>query len=90
MKVITETEKTYIAGFIDGEGCISISKYQGKNNRAPVYTLQLVITQKGPIPLFELQEIIGLGTLQEGKKHRSAMFELCLNGGSMQFLLLNY
>jgi hypothetical protein len=68
MNELTEVQKAYIAGFFDGEGCISISKYQGKNNITPAYTLKVVIGQKGDQPLFEFMEITGLGKIHKHKK----------------------
>lgn len=74
MNIITETEKAYIAGFMDGEGCISIGKYQGKHNRTPVYQLQLVISQKVDV-LRDLCRIAGVGSVclnnhKEGRKYQ--------------------
>jgi intein/homing endonuclease len=62
MNELPETMKSYLAGFFDGEGCISVSKFQGKNNRTPVYQLQVVIAQKVDV-LAELCEIAGVGTV---------------------------
>ena len=40
-----ETTKAYLAGIIDGEGCITISRYMRKRNcRTPIYELRLIIT----------------------------------------------
>lgn len=64
MNELTETQKAYLAGFFDGEGCISISKFQGKNNRTPVYQLHVVIAQKISI-LPELCELAGVGSVHE-------------------------
>ena len=37
--MVTELEKSYIAGFVDGEGCIFIAKGQGR------YTMSVTIAQ---------------------------------------------
>ncbi len=79
MNQLTETEKAYIAGFFDGEGCVSISKYQGKNNRTPVYSLQVVLAQKGIEPLFELQELTGAGTIHDRTKYHKGTYEWRMN-----------
>ncbi len=75
MNDLTEVQKAYIAGFFDGEGCISISKYQGKNNRTPVYSLQVVIVQKGIDALFEMYELVGVGSFHERKKYHVGTYE---------------
>jgi hypothetical protein len=62
---LTETEKAYIAGFFDGEGCINISKYQGKNNRTPSYYLQVIIAQNGFVTLSQIREWAGVGALNQ-------------------------
>ena len=61
MNILTEAEKAYLAGFFDGEGCISIGKYQGKNNRTPVYQLMVVVSQKED--LSELCRLAGVGSV---------------------------
>jgi hypothetical protein len=69
MKELSETNKAYLAGFIDGEGCIHISKWQGKNNRTPVYCLNVVISQKGAKSKFLLSALRdltgGIGSIHE-------------------------
>lgn len=75
MNKLTEIDKAYIAGFFDGEGCISISKYQGPNNRTPVYFLQVVLVQKGISPLFELRELVGVGTIHDRTKYSKGVYE---------------
>jgi hypothetical protein len=80
MNKLTEFEKAYIAGFFDGEGCISISKYQGKNNRTPVYFLQVVIVQKGIDTLLELQQSTGIGSLHDRAKYSAGTYEWRIPG----------
>ncbi len=62
MNILTETQKAYIAGFFDGEGCVSIGKYQGKKNRTPTYQLMVVISQKDDV-LHELRDMVGIGSV---------------------------
>jgi intein-encoded DNA endonuclease-like protein len=76
MNELTETEKAYIAGFFDGEGCISISKHQGKNNRTPVYCLNTILAQKGIDILAYILETTGVGSLNERKKYYPGTYEL--------------
>ncbi len=41
VKVLTETEKAYLAGFLDGEGCIGI--YKRNRYKVPQYILEVTI-----------------------------------------------
>jgi hypothetical protein len=65
---LSETDKAYIAGFMDGEGCINISRYKGPNNRTPVYGLQLIIAQKSRKGLEDLCQMIGAGNVYDSYK----------------------
>jgi hypothetical protein len=38
-------ELMYAAGFVDGEGCVSIVKHQSPNRRRPTYRLRLDVSQ---------------------------------------------
>ena len=58
----TEIIKAYIAGFIDGEGCINISKVITKDN-TPYYNLRLSIAQKVKKPLELISKYYFDGTL---------------------------
>lgn len=44
---LPETEKAYLAGIIDGEGCITINRYLQKG-RAPIYRPFVQITNTSP------------------------------------------
>lgn len=71
MEKLTETEKAYLAGFIDGEGCISITKYKSKIiNRSISYVLKLHIYQSG-ISGYEMLKTwknkVGLGFISGNK-----------------------
>ena len=68
MKSITETEKAYLAGFFDGEGCVSISKAQPKNHRIPKYAMNVAVVQKGIKMLAGFQELTGIGNIYETKQ----------------------
>lgn len=61
MNTLTETEKAYLAGLIDGEGCIFISKYRGKNNVSPVYNLRVIVAMSEKEILEDMQKITGAG-----------------------------
>lgn len=53
-----ETDKAYIAGFVDGEGCISISFKSGYHH------VRLVIVQKSKSVLEKIQKLFGFGSLR--------------------------
>lgn len=55
---LTEAEKGYLAGLIDGEGCINIAKSQGR-----YYVLQVITAQTNEYLLDYWQRKTGLGTL---------------------------
>jgi len=55
-----ETDLGWAAGFIDGEGSISIFRCNGKTWRsADKYRLELEVTQCDTLPLERLKEILG-------------------------------
>ncbi len=68
MNNISEIEKAYFAGLFDGEGSISIAKYQGKNNRTPVFLLSVVITQSNQDFLQLWQTRFAIGSIYEHTK----------------------
>jgi hypothetical protein len=47
---LDETQKAYLAGLIDGEGCITAFKNKGRRNINPALRIQM--TQRAPIDLF--------------------------------------
>lgn len=72
MNELSEITKAYIAGFFDGEGCISILKTKANGrNRSPRYTLVAVMVQKSDIPMGELYEEIGLGSIHMQRSNRT-------------------
>src|SRR5574343_818159 len=50
------TQLAYIAGFIDGEGCIRIKK---ANREGTSYYVTLQVTNSDPNPLLKIKEIFG-------------------------------
>lgn len=53
--MLTDTEKAWAAGFVDGEGCITISKQIRKNRPTPAYRVFVTIsnTKKNSLELFK-------------------------------------
>ncbi len=63
MKELHETEKAYIAGFVDGEGCIFATQY-GRNGR---YRIGMTLAQCDQEIILYLKECCG-GSIYENKR----------------------
>lgn len=66
---MTEAEAAYLAGFMDGEGCVSVSKTGSRG-----YNLRLQLAQNAPCPLFDTLCVIFGGSVRKetsynGKLH---------------------
>ena len=63
--MLTETEKAYLAGFFDGDGCVNIGTRQGKSHATVSYYLQVVFSQCDR-PFLERWSIkVGMGSVYE-------------------------
>ncbi|MEO7841614.1 MAG: LAGLIDADG family homing endonuclease [Anaerolineales bacterium] len=62
MYEVTDLDKSYLAGFFDGEGCVSIRKSQGKKVK-PRYDLEVILSQNQRTILHEFQQKTGLGRI---------------------------
>jgi len=71
MKSLSDTEWAYLAGFFDGEGCVS-----GFKRGYP----RITITQKDPRPLMWIQSLCG-GTLDQAQRSG------CFGGGVYRWRL---
>lgn len=69
---LRDTDKAYLAGIVDGEGCISISKQIIKRTPTPVYSLIVVVSLVNKDVLQYFKEITGLGSVKYGAKHESS------------------
>lgn len=63
-----ETEKAYIAGFLDGEGYIGISVHRRKDWKRPYYTTQINIYNTDIFVLQSMVENAGVGTIYLGHR----------------------
>jgi hypothetical protein len=80
---MTNDEAAYIAGFIDGEGCISIYPCNSKKDN-PSFTPRIIITNLDSAVLAWIQEIVGGGNLYKKKKykeHHRQAYSLQLTAG---------
>jgi len=94
MITIKETEKAYIAGFIDGEGCINIYKREPKRRgrKSYEYALNMLIANTRLEPLKFIMSSYG-GHIQKyidnRGSNRAICYHLCLSPRSSQNLLLS-
>lgn len=59
-----QTDYAWAAGFVDGDGCISVQLQRGpKERKRKLYAnIQVIVTQKTPEPLEHFRDIFGLDT----------------------------
>lgn len=69
MNKLTETEKAYIAGILDGEGSISIIRVKSRSNTYKYDFYPKVRVQNTYFPIISwLKEKIGIGSIYHGKQ----------------------
>ena len=70
MNKLTELEKAHLAGFFDGDGCITIlrdKRRAGDKNRSPAFRLHVSITQCNYYYMQFIREKLGFGRLYVNK-----------------------
>lgn len=67
MNELTETEKAYLAGFFDGEGCINIGKHTPTSCKTVSHFLQVIIAQTDQEFLSGWCDKTGIGKVYEHK-----------------------
>jgi hypothetical protein len=60
---LSETDKAYLAGLFDGEGCINIRKGKSKKTRNPIFVLQVIVALSTGKDLEPWQRKTGLGQI---------------------------
>lgn len=60
---LSDTDAAYIAGFLDGEGSISLNKSHKNDGRTPSYSLSVKITQNDRNVLDWIKVTVGMGTI---------------------------
>jgi hypothetical protein len=81
---LTKTERAYLAGLIDGEGCIAIVKRLRPAHKSPEYTLHIVIAQSNQSFLCLWQRKTSLGFVSPAGKNGSQRFIFQWRIGSRQ------
>lgn len=66
--MLTETEKAYLAGFFDGDGCVNIAVRQGKNALNPSHYLQVIFSQCDQPFLERWCQKLGMGTTHKNAR----------------------
>ena len=90
MKQLSETDKAYIAGFFDGEGCVHISLKKRSDGSPYPYGMRMCFTNTNKNVLMSIAETIGIGKLnccvRKNMKHRDVWL-LVVYGKDAQKLL---
>ncbi len=69
MKNLSETQKAYIAGFIDGEGCITISRNKSKSKAWEFdFHPRILVTNSDIDVIFFLHDLTGIGCVYRYEK----------------------
>ncbi len=69
MKTLTETQKAYMAGLLDGEGCIGVFKQKSSGKMWQFdFGVRVIITNTNEMVLIWVKEITGAGCMYKSKK----------------------
>lgn len=68
MNELKETDKAYLAGFVDGEGCITINGH--RTREFYTYSLRVIITQADRAMLERLRKRTGIGSIYRNTAER--------------------
>lgn len=66
---IGETDKAYIAGFFDGEGCVQINKIRDDDCIRPRHYLSIHFANNNRGVLEYIRNVLGCGNIQQGTPH---------------------
>ena len=72
MNHFTPVQAAYLAGIVDGEGCIFVSRYDRKDGRQTEYGLIVSIAQSNLAFIDYLHDLIGAGFTREVKNKTAA------------------
>lgn len=93
---MTETERAYLAGFLDGDGCIHISRTENKKGSAtPFHRLVVVLAQANGAFLHKWQEKTGLGRVNlcaragtdTGRNHTKDFYQWQISSAEAETIL---
>ena len=72
-RILSESERAYLAGLIDGEGCIGLTKYHSRilrQDRIGCYCARMSIAMTGK-ELYDFQAEIGVGKIRTQKRQHA-------------------
>jgi hypothetical protein len=76
METIKTTDIAYLAGYLDGDGCIHIGKEMRKGRLAPIYVLAIKIASVNKEPFIDFQRWFG-GSISSPLKQRNKNCKDC-------------
>ncbi len=89
--MISETDKAYIAGLFDGEGCISASLYKTTNRNAFGLNINVSICICDKDLMLEIKDITKTGTVRKHSTHKTAhAYEVRAKRDVLTFLEIIY
>jgi len=69
MNALTETQKAYLAGLLDGEGCVGIQKKRSSSKRHEYdFDTRVIITNSNYSAICWIKEVTGLGCAYQYKR----------------------
>ena len=80
IKRLTSSEAAYIAGIIDGEGTVTLTRTHRGENRRPIVSIRST-----ELPLLQyVRDVIGAGRITSkarARTHHSPSFAYCVSAG---------
>ena len=88
-KQIALSDLAYVAGFIDGEGCITLVPHKPGGKRRDGYTLRVLITNTNKPVLVWIQSLFGgyLGQRVRRSRNHKISWELCVGSGYAEYMI---
>lgn len=79
-KIFSDIEKGYLAGFIDGEGCIVITKHKRSTCRVPQHTLRIQIANTSEEVIAWIYKRTGgsISKVKSQKSHYRQCYTVCI------------
>ena len=71
---LSETDKAYIAGLCDGEGCLTAFITRKKNQYSTIYYIQIIVVEEEPIQW--LKEVTGVGYVFQRDRQKDGWQDL--------------
>jgi len=68
MKELSDGEKGYIAGLVDGEAWVGVTRRKLRGLKRPCYSPRIIMTNTSRKAIEWLKETLGYGCVYEGKR----------------------